>query len=143
MRSPALWDDALRSSRGISLWEGRIFWERANPFSLSLEIARRDFDAFALLSFRVRFGVLTALSLSLSLSLSRFHYFFFICFIDRRCASFRPSRARLLLSRQRRRHRARELPRVRLGPGRQENDGYVWRAFVFGYDWCRGEGWVD
>jgi len=59
-------------------WEGRIFWERANPFSLSLEIARRDFDAFALLSFRVRFGVLTALSLSLSLSLAFIISFLFV-----------------------------------------------------------------
>jgi len=59
-------------------WEGRIFWKRANPFSLSLEIARRDFDAFALLSFRVRFGVLTALSLSLSLSLAFIISFLFV-----------------------------------------------------------------
>jgi len=124
---------------------GGAFLGGARKSFLSLEIARArtrraiDFDAFAFfLLFHFRFRVLTARTLS------RFHIFFFIIyFIDRRCASFRPSRARLLLGRQRRRHRARELPRVRLGPGRQENDGYVWRAFVFGYDWCRGEGWVD
>jgi hypothetical protein len=55
--------------RHFPLGKGAFFGSaQILSLSLSLEIARRDFDAFDFLSFRVRFRVLTLRYLSVSLA---------------------------------------------------------------------------